>query len=335
MTTQQAEKSPSTIALPEPSVINTPVTETPFVSVIVINWNTFALTAKCLETVAEEAERLPSGAVETIVIDNASTDGSTTLLQQRFPWINLYENRENIGFAAANNQALAYCRGDYILLLNSDTEVKPGAVGELLAFIENHPNVGIVGSRYLNPDGSLQPSCYPAPTLVRELWRMFHLDKLYPFGVYSMQRWPTDQPRAVDIVQGASLLIRCAITQELGLFDTDYFMYTEEVDLCQRVRQAGWQIYWVPTSCIVHYGGQSTQQIAEAMFLQLYRSKILYFRKHYGRTTTVLYKWVLLLATVTRLLLTPLAWLQQPARRNQSLTLANHYRQLAVALRGM
>jgi GT2 family glycosyltransferase len=311
----------------------------PLLSIIIVNWNTRDLTAACLETVAADIARLgatpDAPLVQTIVVDNASTDGSVAHIRSAYPWVQLLENQENVGFAVANNGALAHCTGAYVLLLNSDTEVQPGALDTLLRFMDEHPEAGIVGARYLNPDGTLQSSCYPAPTLLRESWRMFHLDRLYPYGIYRMRDWPLDQPRAVDTVQGAALLIRRTITDQLGLFDTDYFMYTEEIDLCRRVRQAGWQIYWAPTATIIHYGGQSTRQVARTMFLHLYQSKVLYFRKHHGRNATVLYKAVLLLATALRLTLTPLAWLQGPERRTQSLTLAHHYLALAQNLPGM
>lgn len=343
----------------KPSISHTTTTTAmqPLISVIIINWNTRHLIAECLTSVAEEAQRFAESEsarqatavgpvtspfvapllidprfVETIVVDNASQDGSAAMIRQDFEWVHLIENGENVGFAAANNQALPYCRGKYILLLNSDTKVLPGAFRVLVTFMEEHGTVGATGTRYFNPDGSLQPSCFPAPTVGRELWRLFHLDKLYAHGTYQMHTWSVEQPREVDIVQGAALLVRREIVLALGLFDTDYFMYTEEVDLCRRIRQAGWQIYWVPRATIIHYGGQSTRQVAQLMFLQLYRSKVLYFRKHHGRVATFLYKWVILVATVARLLLTPLIWIQDPIRRRQSLTLANHYRHLAISL---
>jgi GT2 family glycosyltransferase len=316
----------------------------PLLSIIIVNWNTCALTADCLRSVAEETTRLAAAhnatspfatVVETIVIDNGSTDDSVAHLRSAFPWAQLVVNQENVGFAAANNQGLAQCTGKYVLLLNSDTKLLPDALHALLTFIEEHPAVGAVGSRYFNADGSLQSSCYPAPSLSREFWRLFHLDKVYHYGIYAMDSWSTEEPRAVDVIQGAALLLRREIATTLGLFDTEYFMYSEEVDLCQRIHKAGWQIYWVPQSCIIHYGGQSTRQVALTMFLQLYQSKIIYFRKHHGRATTLLYKWVLMVATVVRLLLMPLAWIQSPQRRTQALHLAQQYRHLAMSLPGM
>ncbi|MEZ4672697.1 MAG: glycosyltransferase family 2 protein [Caldilineaceae bacterium] len=312
----------------------------PILSIIIINWNTCTLTTDCLQSVAEEAIHLSivspeHGAIQTIVVDNASSDDSVTHIRHRFPWVQLIENETNVGFAAANNQALSHCTGKYILLLNSDTKVLPGGLQELIDFMETHPEAGAAGSRYLNPDGSLQSSCYPAPTVSRELWRMFHLDQLHAYGIYPMHNWPVDEPRVVDIIQGAAFLLRREIVVELGLFDPAYFMYSEEVDLCRRIWQSGWQIYWIPQSRVIHYGGQSTRQVALTMFLQLYQSKILYFRKHHGQLATWSYKWVLMLAALVRLLLTPLAWTQSSEKRSRALALASQYYHLAVALPSM
>jgi len=313
----------------------------PLLSIIIVNWNTRELLAACLHSVLEEATALaqaygaaatPHALVETIVVDNASTDESVTMVRQTFPWVYLVENQTNVGFAAANNQALPCCHGRYLLLLNSDTLVLAGAFQRLIDLVEQNPAIGAVGARYLNPDGSLQPSCYPEPTLRRELWRMFHLDRIYAYGSYPMEQWSVEQARPVDIVQGAALLLRRELVATMELFDTTYFMYSEEVDLCRRIRQAGWQIWWAPRATIIHYGGQSTRQVALLMFLQLYRSKVLYFRKHRGQGVTWFYKSILLIATLSRLLLTPLAWLERPERRAEHLALANRYRHLAVAL---
>lgn len=314
----------------------------PLLSIIIINWNTCALIAACLHSVAAEAQALVQAmftpgtneqqVVETIVVDNASTDGSVAMLHSAFPWVQLVENSENVGFAAGNNQAVSRCHGRYLLLLNSDTVVLPGAFKSLIDLMEHNPAVGAAGARYLNPDGSLQPSCYPEPTLGRELWRLFHLDRLRAYGTYPMAQWSVTAARPVDIVQGAALLLRREIVAEMELFDTSYFMYSEEVDLCRRIRQAGWQIWWAPAATIIHYGGQSTRQVALLMFLQLYRSKVLYFRKNHGQAVTWFYKSVIMAATLVRLLLTPLAWLESPERRAEHLALANRYRHLALTL---
>lgn len=301
-------------------------------SILIVSWNTRDLLARCLETVATELASFAPGAAETVVVDNASHDGSAALVRERFPWVRLIVNDANVGFARANNQAFAAAQGRYLLLLNPDTVLLPGALRALIDFLGTHPTAGAVGARLLNPDGSLQPSCSPAPTLSRELWRLFHLDALRPYGVYAMSQWDARQPRPVEVVQGACLLLRREALGDEELLDPRYFMYSEEVDLCYRIRRRGWQIYWVPTAQVIHYGGQSTRQAATAMFLRLYEGKILYFRKLHGPTAALLYKLILLAAALARLIVSPLAWLQPASRRRLNLTRAGQYVQLLKAL---
>ncbi len=301
-------------------------------SIIIVSWNTRDLLADCLDSVYAYP---PNGRFEVIVVDNASSDGSPAMAQAQFPQVRLIAKEENIGFALGNNEAIPLCAGEYILLLNPDTVVKPDALESLVQYLERHADVGAVGSRLLNPDGSLQTSCYPAPLLRRELWRLFHLDALYPVGEYHMRQWPVDVPRDVDVIKGASLLFRRVVLETVGFLDGRYFMYSEEVDLCYRVRQAGWRLVWVPQSQVVHYEGQSTKQVAADMFMQLYRGKLMYFRKHYGRFAGALYKLILGAAALTRLLLTPLVWLQRPSARARNLQLARNYGRLLAALPGL
>jgi hypothetical protein len=300
-------------------------------SIIIVNWNTQELLRKCLQSVKAN---LGSAELrgEVWVVDNASTDNSVQMLKEQFPWIMLIQNQQNVGFAAANNQAIAQSTGRYILLLNSDTEVKSGAFQELLAFIDAHPQVGAAGSLLLNPDDSLQISCYPMPTLSRELWRLYHLDSLWPYGVYRMSNWNRNTPRKVEVLQGASLLLRREALDQVGLLDDRYFMYTEEVDLCYRLQKGGWGLYWVPQSTVIHYGGQSTRQIATKMFLCLYQSKLFFFRKHYGWSAAQVYKIILLSAALVRLATIPLCWLEPSPQRQRHLMLASRYRHLLLAL---
>lgn len=303
-------------------------------SIVIVSWNTRALLAACLDSVAAEAAAVPGG-VETLVVDNASTDGSAEMVEQRFPWARLLRSDRNLGFAGANNVALAQCRGELVLLLNPDTKLLPGALAELVRFMAAHPDAGAAGARILNADGSLQESCYPQPGLLRELWRLLHLDRLRPWAAYAMDAWPTDRPRQVDDVLGAALLVRRTVLEQIGLLDTGFFMYSEEIDLCRRVRDAGRRIYWAPDAQVIHYGGQSTQQVATKMFLQLYASKVRYFRKHDGWAAAQAYKGVLLLAALLRLAAAPLAWFQGAAQRHRKHALAGQYFRLVTSLHKM
>jgi GT2 family glycosyltransferase len=297
-------------------------------SIVLVSWNTRALLVDCLNSLKGAL----NGQMEVLVVDNASDDDTVAVLKTDFPWVKLIENGKNVGFASGNNQAIRQSIGDYVLLLNPDTVVLPGALDVLLKFMTENPGVGAVGSRVLNPDGTLQTSCYPAPTLPRELWRLFHLDALWPFGVYRMTDWPIDKNRQVDVLLGACILLRREVLDQIGLLDEKYFMYSEEVDLCYRVRRAGWLIFWAPEAKIIHYGGQSTNQVAGEMFLRLYEGKLIYFKKHYGRLVTQAYKLVILMTALSRLVLTPLAWLERPPQRRYHLALAGRYWRLVMAL---
>jgi GT2 family glycosyltransferase len=303
------------------------------IAVIIVSWNTRELLRRCLQSVMAEATALaPMATLAVWVVDNASTDGSPAMVRELFPTARLVENEGNVGFGRANNQALAQAGGDFVLLLNPDTETRPGALASLLRFMLANPAAGVVGARLLNSDGSLQTSCYPAPSLSRELWFLLHLDRLLAYGQYDMSRWPLDRPQQVDTLKGACWLMRRQALDQVGYFDERFFMYSEEVELCSRLRRAGWTLHWLPEAVVVHHEGQSTAQAPTEMFLRLYQGKLLYFRKVHGRATARLYKLVLLTAAAARLLLAPLAWLERPARRRRHLALAGQYRRLVAAL---
>lgn len=301
-------------------------------SVIVVNWNTGDLLWQCLESIYAD---LAAGETEVFVVDSASTDRSMAVAQEQFPQANYISSPVNVGFGAANNLALRLAQGDYLLLLNPDTLVHPGTISTLLDYMDQHLQVGVSASRLLNPDGSLQYSCSPEPTLRREFLRMFHLGGVRPDGYYAMERWDMAAPRPVDVILGACMLLRKTALDQAGLFDEQFFMYSEEVDLCRRVRQAGWEICWVPQARVTHYGGQSTRQMAAEMFVQLYRAKIDYFRKHYGAFQAGLYKLILLLAGLPRLALAPVARLEPAARGEKHRTIADNYQRLLRALPGL
>ncbi|WP_420632177.1 glycosyltransferase family 2 protein [Candidatus Leptofilum sp.] len=301
-------------------------------SIVIVSWNTKDLLEACLNSVYAYP---PDEPFEVWVVDNKSKDDTVAMVREKFPQVDLIASEENLGFAGGNNRAIPHCSGDYVLLLNPDTEVKPDALNALVAFMDAHPEAGASGSRLLNADGTLQPSCHPRPTLSREFWRMFYLDKLIPYGSYKMHKWDVTQPREVDVLMGASLLIRKQVLDTVGLLDEEYFMYSEEVDLCYRLQKAGWKLFWVPQSQVVHFWGQSAKQVMTEMFLQLYRAKLRFFRKHYGWLTAILYKFVLGLAALLRLGLAPLSWLRKSEKSGYQLHMAQHYGRLLITLPSM
>jgi GT2 family glycosyltransferase len=298
-------------------------------SIVIVSWNTRDLLESCLRSVYKNSL---ADEFEVWLVDNASVDGSISMVKEQFPQVRVIENQINVGFAHGNNQAIRKSTGKYVMLLNPDTEIKAGALDKLLQFLEENPNAGAVGAKLISPNGSLQNSCHPDLTLTRELWRLFHLDKLHNYGTYNMQKWDMCYPRQVDVLQGAALVIREEALKQVGLLDEDYFMYTEEVDLCFRLRQAGWTLHWIPKAEVLHYGGQSTKLVAEKMFLALYESRLKFFRKHYGSPTARGYKLVLTAAALTRVSLIPISILISPDTRVRNKQLANRYSRLLTAL---
>jgi N-acetylglucosaminyl-diphospho-decaprenol L-rhamnosyltransferase len=303
------------------------------ISIVIVSWNVREFLAQCLESLQTSFRNTHSPLHYDIwVVDNHSRDGSVEMILDRFPDVRLIASEENLGFAGGNNQAIQSSDSRYVLLLNPDTQVLPGAIENLVAFMDKNPQAGAAGSLLLNPDGSLQTSCYPFPTLTREFWRLMHLDLIAPYGVYRMADWDQTSPRQTDIIQGASLVLRRETLTHVGLLDTNYFMYTEEVDLCYRISKGGWQLWWVPESRVIHYGGQSTAQVSSQMFLCLYQSKLHFFRKHYGRKAALLYKAILMVTGLARLIFTPLTWLGCAELRNKNLDLAQNYWRLLTKI---
>jgi hypothetical protein len=301
-------------------------------SVIIASWNTCRLLDECLASIYQHP---PGGVFDIWVVENASTDGTPQMVQEKYPQVNLILNKENAGFARANNQAIRQSQSRYVLCLNPDTQVKPGALDSLLRIMDQHPDAAGAGPYLINPDGSFQVSAYPMPTLGREFWRMFNLDRLWNFELYRAHRWDSQEICRVEVLKGACLLLRREALEQVGLFDEDYFIYTEEVDLCYRLNRAGWGLCWVPEAKVVHHEGRSTQQANEEMFLRLYQTKILFFRKRYGLLSSWIYKLILFAAAVLRLGLSPLALLVPRSVRKERFRLVRNYSHLLVALPGM
>jgi hypothetical protein len=272
------------------------------------------------------------GGVEVVVVDNHSADGTPEMIRREFPGVELIANSVNAGFAAANNQGIRRTRGRYVLLLNPDTEGRPGFLAGLVSFLNDHGDCAAVGPRVLGSQGEHQVSCYPLPTLGRELWRLFHLDSIRARGTYPVSLFDATTPQPVESILGACLLVRREALEAAGLLDERFFIYTEEIDLCRSLQDRGWTLYWVPEAVIVHYGGASTAQVALRMFVELYRSKVQYFRKHFGRRGALGYKAVLVAAALPRMGMAAVAMALRPAQRAKWRALLTNYSTLLVQL---
>jgi GT2 family glycosyltransferase len=255
----------------------------PDLSVCIVNWNT---RPDLEEAVASVLASDPELKCEVIVLDNASRDGSAEMMRERFPGVRLLESPENVGFARGYNRAVGESKGRYILVLNPDTVVRPGALGRLIAFMEEEKQAGACGPRLLNSDGSIQYSCRRFPTPMAAVFRNTVLGRIIPRNHYTreylMADWDHRAVREVDWISGAAMCIRREAWEEVGGFDEGFFMYAEDIDWCLRARQAGWKICYVPEAAIVHKIGRSSDQRPLPMVVQFHRSMARFYRKHYA-----------------------------------------------------
>ena len=272
------------------------------VSIIIVNWNTRKLLQDCLASIYE---RKPSIDYEVIVIDNASTDSSTEMVKNTFPQAILVENPDNKGFATANNQGIDIAQGRYVLLLNSDTVVLEDCLAHTVSFADTHPEAGVVGCQVLNPDGTLQPTCFMFPSILNMLLSSTYLYKLFPksrfFGRERMTWWDRSDVREVDVVTGCFMLVRREAIEQVGVMDERFFMYGEETDWCYRFKQEGWKVLYAPVGRIVHFGGQSASQRPVAMIVQLRLSILKFVRKHYGWSTHLIARFLMAFFFAVRL----------------------------------
>jgi len=273
------------------------------VDVVIVNWNTGELLGRCLKSLLALPERGMLG--EIVVVDNMSKDDSVERARAavgKSDMVTFIELDENVGFARGNNRAIKSFSGDHhVLLLNPDTEVRAGAILALANVLENDSSIGIVGAKLLNPDGSLQPSVRPFPTLRDFLFYMLKLGRV----VQRAQENAYDYTKSgyVDQVMGAAFLIRCETLSKVGLLDEGFFVLFEEVDYCKRALEAGWKTFFTPEAEVMHVRAASfSQLVGWRKTWPWLKSSLYYVRKHFG---LVAYIGLLLLTPVTFLLTIP------------------------------
>jgi hypothetical protein len=294
-------------------------------SVVIISWNVRELLRRCLDSIQEglKGEKGKGLLVETIVFDNGSADGSADMVREYLPWVHLMESEVNLGFTKGNNLAIGQSEGRYILLLNPDTEVVGDALGTMVAYMESHPRVGALGPRLLNPDGTTQSSRRRFPTLATAFLESTVLQPWFQ-GSKILKRYylldrPDDEIQPVDWVVGAALLIRRQALHQVGPLDEEFFMYSEELDWCYRLKAQGWEVVYLPTAQVVHQEGRSSEQVLPARHIHFQRSKVLFFKRYYGWRGEVL-RWFILSTYLYLFVLEGLKWLvghKRPLRRER------------------
>ncbi len=251
-------------------------------SIVILSWNTRDLLEACLRSIYEGPRRV---AFEVVVVDNASEDGSADMVAERFRKALLVRNRENEGYARGNNIGILRSRGDYILLLNSDTEVREDALERMVDFLASHPEYGACGARLIHPDGSVQKACMRFPTLMVPLFFDTFIEKLFPGNRvvrhYFMRDF--DHETSIDVEQppGTCFMFRGEIENRVGLLDEALFLFYNDVDYCKRIWEAGYKIRFLAGAEVMHHLGGSTRKYGD-FGLEWHRNRVRYFRKHFG-----------------------------------------------------
>ena len=268
-------------------------------SIVIVSFNTRELLGRCLDALLEECARLGPGlSAEILVVDNASRDGSAQMVEENYAHssvpVRLFASQINLGFGAANNLAITEAEGRFIILLNSDAFFHPGALEAAIRLIEAHPRAGASGAQLLNEDGSWQPSARSFHSIYRDALVLSGLPDRFPhsrlFGSPDRSWADPQEPAQVDWVTGAFMILRREALATVGLFDPAFFLYCEEVDLCKRIQQGGFELWYWPQIVVTHLGGASSKTVKNLFFSETaaqvvewrMRSLLIYYRKHHG-----------------------------------------------------
>ena len=257
-------------------------------SIVIVNYNVCGFLEQCLLSLADAVKEIPH---EIFVVDNASTDGSDTYIPRRFPQVKYIYNTENVGFARANNQAMALSSGRYVLLLNPDTVVGESVLSEACRFLDDHPDAGALGVKMLDGDGRFLPESkrgFPSPWV--SFCKIFGLAKIFPrsprFGRYHLRYLDENEINRVDVLSGAFMLLRRSTLDRCGLLDEQFFMYGEDIDLSYRMTLTGRHNYYLPLR-IIHYKGESTKTESLRYVRIFYQAMLIFLREHYPHYKTL------------------------------------------------
>ncbi len=266
------------------------------VSIVIVSYNVANRTNDCIVSVKTETTCL----YEIIVVDNNSQDNSVEVLRANYPDVRLIQNTYNAGFAKANNQAFREARGRYIFMLNPDTVVLDKAIDRLVQFMDEHLYAGACGPKVLNSDMTLQPNCHHYPSVLMRLIEHSGFNRRFPqnrfFGKEFMTYWNYNEVREIDWITGCAIMLRKRVLDQIGMLDENYFMYTEEVDICYRIKKKGFKIVFCPTAKIIHYWGESSlkeeKDSTGSLNKYLYSTRYYFIRKSYGLIHYLLFKLV-------------------------------------------
>lgn len=269
--------------------------QVPDMSIVLVCWNNKAYLDPCLKSLY--GGNLKSS-FDVVVVDNGSTDGSQQMLAVKYPSVKLIQNERNVGLGKASNQGIEATKGRYVLLLNNDTIVNGPSLDMLVEFLDDHPEAGAVGGKLLNSDGSFQSGYASFSTLLEEFLIVTRIGELIWPGFPS--HGDSNEIKATGWLSSACLLVRRSTLDQVGLLDESYFIYGDEADLQYRMNKAGWKVYFLPSSTIIHFGGRSMDRWKRRKMV--YRGKLLFYQNNYGVLSALLLRLMLLLMSLLKLL---------------------------------
>lgn len=272
-------------------------------SVIIVSWNTRQTTCDCLKSIFEQSIKLN---YEVIIVDNNSSDDSVENIKKQFPSVKLICNKENLGFAKANNIGINASNGKYVCLVNSDIILLDRCFEKLIDFMDNEGSVGLAGPHILNVDGSLQVSCRTFPSIWNNLCQTIGLNYLFPrspfFSEPFMKYWAHDEDRKVDVLSGCFWIVRREALNKIGLLDESFFMYGEDIDWCKRFHQAGWDVMFYANAKAIHLGGASSNNAPIRFYIEMEKADLQFWKKHHGKLAETAYKVLLIFRHFLRLI---------------------------------
>lgn len=297
-------------------------------SICIVNWNTKNLLRDCIKSIYQKTRGI---SFEIIIVDNASRDGSVEMLKKEFPQCKVISSNCNLGFSKGNNVAIKQAKGTYILFLNPDTELKTQAIVGMMRFLEGNSEYGAVGCKLLNKDNSIQFACarkFPTPftqfCFLTLLDRIFSRSKF--FSTAEMRHWNHRNSRDIDCLSGACIMTRKTIVDQLSGFNENYFMYAEDIELCYRIRNNGWLIYYLSEEEIYHFSGASSNQVSDKSFSAIMQreSNYRFMKENYGKLKATEFKAAVLVGSLVRLMVITLLSAISPISKKYQKEIPNH-----------
>ena len=296
------------------------------ISVIIVNWNTNELLLDCVGSLYSTTR---NASFEIIVVDNASTDGSVDALRKKFPQVQTIVNPANFGFAKANNIGIRKAKGRYICLVNTDVKALDSVLDKMRAFMESHPEIGAIAPKTFGGDMNIQKNCREFPTLRNMLCQEFFLDRLFPtvaaFRGREMNWFDYETVMEIEVLSGCFLMVRSEVVRQVGLLDERFFFYSEDVDWCKRIHDAGWKLVYYPEAEAIHYGGGSSANDAARFNVEFIKANWQYWKKHKSSAAVALFWLIKFTGTLVREVGWNIVGLVKPTMKPQAKVSADGY----------